>query len=362
MSDVTKQVAKQSNRIAVEERLFSLVLALLASHTGLTRREILETVQGYRQQFNRSGGNASLERQFERDKDDIRDLGVPLEVIDDPADSGNNQAMRYRISKGAYDLPAHITFSAEEVTLLSLAAMVWREGSLSADSRRAITKLRSLGIESNEPVLGYAPRLRVRETAFDPLNQALERHQIVTFNYLKSGEAEPSTRTVAPLALVQHDGRWHMNGLDSVSDQVRTFLLSRIVGPVRSTGRTHEDRGDGHAHRVLTELDELWASHLAEVEVVPGTDAEMRLSKRAADKNGHDKRLRIHFSDEDVLADELTSYGPEVLVISPARLRQGVRERLSRLCTTHTDAPDSAPPALGTHEGAAHENAGLSHE
>jgi proteasome accessory factor B len=66
-------------RVPVEERLFSLVLALLATDTGLTKTEILSTVQGYRQRWS-SGDNAALERQFERDKDDIRELGVPLEM------------------------------------------------------------------------------------------------------------------------------------------------------------------------------------------------------------------------------------------------------------------------------------------
>ena len=104
--------ANQPPRVPVEERLFSLVLALLATETGLTKNEILSTVQGYRQRYRASGDNSTLERQFERDKDDIRDLGVPLETVDSPGESGNNQTLRYRIPKGSYDLPADIVFSA----------------------------------------------------------------------------------------------------------------------------------------------------------------------------------------------------------------------------------------------------------
>ena len=111
-------------RIPVEERLFSLVLALLATEAGLTKAEILSTVQGYRQRYSTSGDNSNLERQFERDKDDIRELGVPLETIESPGQSGNNQNLRYRIPRGDYELPADISFSPEETTLLNLAAMV----------------------------------------------------------------------------------------------------------------------------------------------------------------------------------------------------------------------------------------------
>ncbi|WNY34453.1 hypothetical protein Q9Q99_03385 [Curtobacterium flaccumfaciens] len=95
-------------RVPAEERLFSLVLALLSTESGLTKAEILANVQGYRQRFSTGGDNASLERQFERDKDDVRELGIPLETIETPGAAGNNQTLRYRIPKGEYDLPVDV--------------------------------------------------------------------------------------------------------------------------------------------------------------------------------------------------------------------------------------------------------------
>ena len=195
--------------VAIEERLFSLVLALIATEIGLTKSDILATVQGYRHRFVLGGDNASLERQFERDKDDIRDLGIPLETIDSDDEPGSNHHLRYRIPKGLYDLPADVTFSPDELMLLKLAGTVWREGSLSAESRRALTKLNSLGVDSNDPILGYAPRLRARDSAFEPLSKALDRGQSVAFLYLKPGEPSPRRRLVIPRAIVLHDGRWH---------------------------------------------------------------------------------------------------------------------------------------------------------
>lgn len=321
----------------VEERLFSLVLALLATETGLTKNEILSTVQGYRQRFSIAGENASLERQFERDKDDIRELGVPLETVENPNDAGNNQHLRYRIKKGSYDLPADIRFSAEEITLLSLAATVWREGALSNESRRAIMKLRSLGVASDTPILGYAPRLRAREAAFDPLSVALERKTIVSFLYLKPGEKAARRRTVAPLALVQHLGRWHLQGIDQNADGPRTFLLSRIVGGVTSTGDVFEPQGTDFATQALDELESIWAANLAEVDVIADTDAATRLAKRYDTRSPGDTRLSIHYSDINILADELAGYGPEVFVVSPTELRERVIDRLRTTVASHTD-------------------------
>ncbi|MCU1406866.1 MAG: transcriptional regulator [Glaciihabitans sp.] len=327
--------ASASARIPVEERLFSLVLALLATDTGLTKAEILSTVQGYRQRYTATGSNVSLERQFERDKDDIRELGVPLETIEPPNDTGNNQNLRYRIPRGDYELPADISFSAEETTLLNLAAMVWREGSLSGQSRRAILKLRSLGVTSDEPVLGYAPRLRVREPAFDPLSAALEKKVVVRFGYLKPGEADARVRTVAPIALIQHQGRWMLHGEDKDAGGTRNFLLRRIVMPITTTTTRFTPFGPEATARAMAELDQIWDERTGLVEVEANSDAATRLSKRRGTTVSGDGTLQLHFSDINLFADELAGYGPEVLVLSPPELREAVRSRLIRTAADH---------------------------
>lgn len=327
--------SNSASRVPVEERLFSLVLALLATEAGLTKNEILSTVQGYRQRYRSSGDNANLERQFERDKDDIRELGVPLETIEAPGQAGNNQNLRYRIPRGDYELPADVTFSPEETTLLNLAAMVWREGSISGESRRAILKLRSLGVLTDEPVIGYAPRLRVRDAAFEPLSTALDKHVIVRFGYLKPGESEARSRTVAPIALIQREGRWILHAEDQVAKGTRNFLLRRIVTPITTTNTKFEPFPSTATDDAKSELEDIWEHLTAIVEVQPGSDAATRLRKRRGTTAVSDDILELHFSDLNLFADELAGYGPEVLVVSPPPLRAAVRERLIRTAADH---------------------------
>jgi proteasome accessory factor B len=225
---------------------------------------------------------------------------------------------------------------------------VWRQGSLSAESQRAMLKLNSLGIESDDPVIGYAPRVRIRESSFDPLRSALDKHAIVTFAYLKPGEATGRTRTVAPLALVQHHGRWHLSAHDIDADDNRTFLLSRIVGPVTITTRSWlPPEKSGHAERSLRELAALWESQVAVVRVQPGTDAATRLSKRGQKASNSQDELRLHYTDVDVLADELAGFGPEVLVVTPDRLRSAVVARHRTTLERHRDAPEAGGDVHG---------------
>jgi len=350
VSSSPASTSSAASRVPVEERLFSLVLALLATESGLTKNEILSTVQGYRQKYRAGGDNANLERQFERDKDDIRDLGVPLETIDSPGDAGNNQTLRYRIPRGAYELPSDVRFSPDETTLLNLAAMVWREGSLSGESRRALLKLRSLGVTADEPVLGYAPRVRLRDAAFEPLSAALEKHLIVRFPYLKPGEDSARERELIPLALVQYQGRWHLSAEEvtpgtqassEVSGAHKTFLLRRIVGPVE-LGKPAPVRPGDHAAAALAGLEEVWERGVAEIEVARGSDAATRLSNRRgterlgpAATDPQAERLKLHFVDLDIVADELAGFGPEVLVVGPDELRDAVVDRLERTVRDH---------------------------
>jgi len=322
-------------KVPNEERLFSLVLALLSTENGLTKSEILSTVQGYRQRFVHSGDNANLERQFERDKDDVRELGVPLETIESPEQAGNNQNLRYRIPRVDYELPDDITFSAEESTLLGLAAMVWREGSLSEGSRRAMVKLRSLGVQTAEPVLSYLPQVRVREESFEPLRDAMDRRLVVSFDYLKPGEQASTTRTVAPLALVQHQGRWHLYAKEPANDQFKTFLLRRIVSEIRRSKTTFDYPTEDAATSALAELDAVWLSNVAMLRVEPGTDAATRLGKRRGAVAHPDCMLELQFTDLNILADELASFGPEVEAVSPPDLRSAVIDRLTRTVADH---------------------------
>ncbi|WP_167131609.1 helix-turn-helix transcriptional regulator [Paramicrobacterium chengjingii] len=339
MSDSTRAVP----RVPVEERLFSLVLALVATESGLTKDAILSTVQGYRQRFVNHGDNASLERQFERDKDDIRDLGIPLEAITPPDEDGNSQNTRYRIPKGEYDLPDDVNFTAEEITLLGLAATVWREGTLSGESQRALMKLRSLGVTEIDPIIGVAPRLRTREAAFEPLRTALERHAVVSFPYVKPGDTAARVRTVAPLALVQHSGRWHLYAIDDDIDERRTFLLSRMVQTPRSSGRTFDPPGDeeSFAETALRDLDRLWERNIATVRADPNTHAWFRLSRLHDAEAIDDDLFRLHFTDINILADEVAAFGPEAEALTPPSLRAAIVQRLTRTRAGHSDVRES---------------------
>lgn len=320
--------------IPVEERLFSLVLALLATEHGLTKHDILSTVTGYAARYAAERDHGSLERQFERDKEELRDLGVPLETFDAQGAENDTKFQRYRIPADRYHLPEEVRFTADQYALLGLAAQVWREGSLSQDSRRALTKLRSLGLTLDEAVIGVAPTIRTRDSAHEPLTLAIDRGHQVTFPYLKPGQSNPELRRVSPLALVHHEGRWHLHAHDDTVDAPRTFLLRRIVGQVVTAGAATRRPAADEPAQALASLREIWQRTVAIVQPRPGSEADVVLRNRG-DTRALEDSLEVHTTDLDILADELAAFGADVVVREPASLRDAVRERWERVAVTH---------------------------
>jgi proteasome accessory factor B len=325
--------ANPSAKNPPEERLVNLVVALVATEQGLTKDTILTSVSGYREQSEAGASKDALEKMFERDKENLRRLGVPIETIGDWADPDDMREARYRVPTAEYELPEDIVFTPAELALLNLAGGVWSESSMSADARSGLRKIRALGIAVDEPIIGYSPRISLREPSFAALQQAIEQSRVVTFPYLKPGEEEPRTRRVQPLALVEYGGRWHVFGVDLAVAADRTFLLSRIVDEVSITRDTFDPSlREGAGERALSGLDEVAARHRALLEVNPGTEAALRLSRRAMPA---DQGLRLPYVDVHVLADELASYGLEVRVVEPAELRDQVIGRLEAARAAH---------------------------
>jgi proteasome accessory factor B len=325
--------ANASAKNPPEERLVNLVVALVATEQGLTKDTILSSVSGYREQSGAGASKDALEKMFERDKESLRRLGVPIETIGDWADPDDLREARYRIPTAEYELPEDIVFTSAELALLNLAGGVWSESSMSDQARSGLRKIRALGMTVDEPIIGYSPRISLRDPAFAALQQAIELSRVVTFGYLKPGEGSPRTRRVQPLALVEYEGRWHVFGVDLGVGAERTFLLQRIVDEVTITREPFDAAlRDGAGERALAGLAAVAERNRALLEVTPGTEAALRLSRRALPA---DQGIRVPYVDVNVLADELASYGPEVRVVEPAELRAQVVARLEAARAAH---------------------------
>ncbi len=209
------------------ERLLGLVVCLLSSERYLTARQIRDAVPGYPESFE------AFKRMFERDKEELRELGIPLET---GSNSPLDDEAGYRIPRQAYVLP-EIRLEPDEAAVLSLAARVWRQAELAGAAAGALLKLRAAGVDAEEtPQPGIEPRLQAGEAAFGPLWEAVRDRRPVSFAYRAAGRSEPQQRKLEPWGVVNRHGRWYVAGQDTDRGAERVFRLSRVEGPVRFTG------------------------------------------------------------------------------------------------------------------------------
>lgn len=314
------------------ERLLGLVVCLLATRRYLAAEEIRAAVPGY------PPSDEAFKRMFERDKDELRELGIPLETgptgLDEPG---------YRISRQDYELP-EITLEPDEAAVLSLAARVWRRAELAEAAAGALLKLRAAGVGS-EDVPGIEPRVRTDDAAFPAMWQAVRDRRPVTFSYQAVGRPVAQQRHLEPWGVVSRHGHWYVGGYDKDRGAPRVFRLSRIAGAVTFDGPPGSVTAPEGAD--VRDLVRSWggqepAQRTAVLRVRSGAGFGLRrwavpvqppagapagntagAGDGAAGEARWD-RLEFQFSDTDWLAPYLASFGPDLVVEDPPDLTDAV--------------------------------------
>ncbi|WP_407554012.1 WYL domain-containing protein [Streptomyces sp. Pv4-95] len=313
--------------IAKAERLMNLALCLLGTRRPLTKRELRSSIEAYIE----AGSDDSFNRMFERDKDDLRELGLVIETVD-----GIDADVGYLARRDSNRLPP-ITLDAEEAAALGLAAKIWQQARLAGAASGALQKLRAAGMplasdedfDAGQPHSALEPRIPAHEAAFEPLMLACRDRRPVLFDYRKSNAARPEQRQVEPWILECWRGHWYVAGWDRERKAERVFRLSRITGKVRS--RQGAFTAPVPDHVTVRETVESWAG-----ETATGT---ARIKLRA--EHGYPLRARaltvrelgdgwdeLEIPNGHGLDAWLVEFGPDVVVLEPAELRADVVDRL----------------------------------
>lgn len=329
------------------ERLLNLVICLLATRRWLTKEQIRSAVPQYAD----CESPEAFDRMFERDKEDLRELGVPLVTGTDSAWFEDEPG--YRIDRDAYALP-EIELTAAELAVLGLASRVWQQASLAGPAARALVKLRALGVEADgDSLVGVEPRVRTAEPAFDPFYAATRDRRPVSFSYRKpSGES--GRRRLQPWALTSRSGRWYVVGQDLDRGAPRAFRLSRVEGGVTSAGPagSYAPPADLDAAALVGGFTEPDDDRTAVLRVRPGRCAGLRLRAVAVEPGtapGEWDRVTLRIREVSWLAEELASYGPDVVAAEPADLRDAVVRLLEGAADAQrVQLPDASSEVVGS--------------
>lgn len=318
------------------ERLVNLVIALLSTRGYITAEKIRSSVAGYSE----SPSAEAFSRMFERDKNELRDLGIPLEV---GRVSALDPTEGYRINRDAYSL-SPVDLTPDEAAAVAVATQLWESPELITATQGALLKLRAAGVDVDpEAPVAIAspagvPGLRGSEEILGILLSAIDSRQAVQFPH-RSSRAEPYvTRTVEPWGVVTEKGRWYLVGHDRDRDATRTFRLSRIgpdVTPIGPPGVVTVPAGVDLRKIVaqtVTEASAAPGGGQARVWVADGRATALRRAGRPVEGRQLGGRagevIELDIRSARQLARDVAGYGADALVLEPRSLRDDVLARL----------------------------------
>lgn len=319
------------------ERLLNLVICLMSAKTYVTAEYLRKNVVGY---MGTEQSEDTFKRMLERDKNELRALGIPVETGTAPM--GGDEG--YRIKPENYAL-RDITLEADEAAVVAAAAAVWHEPEVAVESQTAVLKLKAAGIDVTRPdELGFGQvgggRSIGDEKSLRTLIAATTQGRAVTFTHRTRGTV--AERTLEPWGLASDAGRLYVVGHDRDRGQTRTFRVSRISGV--------EAIGDPGSVTVPDDVDVRGLVAAAVARHAPAAMSTARLW--LARERAHDLRRRATTltsadyqgepGEEAVVETEfdaplmraILSAGRDVVVLDPPELRAAVVAELDALAAS----------------------------
>lgn len=307
------------------ERLVNLTIALLATKRFITKSEIFRTVEGY------EGEPDARERMFERDKDELRNLGIEIEV--GSFDPLFEDEPGYRILSDKYGIQLK-DLTPFEYSLLVTAAQLWRDDVLSEHSLGALIKLKALGISADfdslpniEPIHFGIP-IHIGEIV-----QAISDKKVLTFEYL-SLQAKPELREVQPYGLTSRDGFWYLAGLDLAKSALRIFRLDRMSSQPIPKGRARSYEIP-ESFSISSLLEGQAQSSLARMRVRRGKAHSFRA--KALEFFGGDTwdEIVVPYGTLESFVSSALWHGDDLLILEPHEAVEAIKEALKKLVSNH---------------------------
>lgn len=199
------------------ERQVNLVFLLMKHKRGITRAQIRENISDYRA----ATTDASFERMFERDKQEIKVLGFLIENYQDPF-AGSDE-IYYKINEDESLMDAS-KLSLEQKILFQIARNYIYESTLESNSAfiklETIPNLAEIQIGEN--------MISMRNARFKRILEAIDQNKALEFDYKGTADHYYSKRIIYPYRLIIWNNRQYLVGFSPEVGAFRTFRLDRL--------------------------------------------------------------------------------------------------------------------------------------
>ena len=307
------------------ERLINLIAALLEAEQPMTAEDIRRRISGYENE-----NHEAFRRAFERDKADLKKMGIPIETRQ--LGAFGDEAPGYIIPKTAYYLP-ELDLEPDEVAALRIAASAVLGVQDEAGSGVMKLSMGAIDETTSGARLAWNADVAASQPLLGPLYSAVVDRVPVEFDYHPAGTDEPGHRRVEPYALVHRKGHWYLVGRDEGANDTRTFKVARIAGEVTRGEGTYEiPAGFSTEGQVLTFRGE-GEDIVARVRFDPSLRwwPEQNLAGANATEGpdgSYDVQMPV--ASIDALVSFAMWWGPKVEIIEPPEARARMKELLQK--------------------------------
>ncbi len=396
------------DRITKVQRWLDLIAYLVGRHLPVAVEDLMERLPAYARDWVEGDdtARASVRRKFERDKDELRALGIPLETVPYRVGALWEEMEGYRIQRKDFYLP-YLRLLEEEKGGGAAAAgrgapargvATGTPPSISAkpnparaadvievpraEAAAAIHGLRALADLPAFPLAGAA-RSALRKITFDLdpegfgedrilfavppetaragehtrlLADALRRRKVVTFTYQGMQRVEIMTRRVRPLGLLFQHSHWYLVGWDETRRAERVFRVDRMEEVEVNPANPGTPDYAAPEPDVLARYRKREAWELGEAQDAVTARVRFRFPTSLwAERNGYGALVRDQGEEGSVREFELRQSHPflrwvlslagEAEVVSPPGLKAGLETMARQVAALYrAPAPGSGLP------------------
>jgi len=312
------------------ERLLNLVFAMMSTRRAISRADIRDNVAGYED----AHSDEAFERMFERDKDELRSMGLPIETVTDTM----GDILGYRILPSEYEF-VDLELSTDDLIVLGVAAQVWDQAVLSAPAQSALRKIEAKygkSFVSPPAELSGLVKLQAHDVSLPIFLRAAREKRVVKFSY-QNRDGLQSARSIEPWAVICREGHWYCIGFDLDRQEQRTFKLPRIQGAVKLTADSHTAlRPENPAMQIPQPEEKI----TAQIAIVPNRGAMLRRNATAIDHAGEVDILTVHGSISDLTQWTLLALA-DVIRIESHELTESVLSASKQIFEEHLVVAES---------------------
>lgn len=320
------------------ERLLDLVALFLDAKDPITMEELREA---FPEEY--GGPRENSQRKWERDKQELLELGVPITFVN----AVDDKPAGYVTNKEAYYLP-ELGLSADELAVLYAAGSAVLASGAFPGRQDLAHALRKVGFFADGPLPAPAVRLDLGDTSqlagrLDVLWDAITARKSVELDYFSPHRGEATTRKVDPYGLALRRGVWSLVGWCHLRGAIRTFHVHRIRRLVPNTKSPRAPDFEVPADFRVDAWVATWPwQHQfhapLEVELSLRGDLAPLASKLfgvPATQHPEEARVKVTATDLDGLATYALSLGAQARIVAPPEATQRARELAQRVLSAH---------------------------